>query len=131
MSTGPDSRPVLLRAAGIGVHRGNRAVVHDVSMELRAGELVALLGPNGAGKSTLLDALGGALPLSTGTVERAGRVAVALQSPDLARRTVLANLMLALGWWGVPKPERRGRAAAALDAIGAGHLAKRPATALS
>ena len=131
MSPGPDSRPVLLRAGGVGVHRGNRAVLDDISVELRAGELVALLGPNGAGKSTLLDALGGALPVSAGTVERPGRVAVALQSPDLARRTVMANLMLALGWWGVPKAERRGRAVAALDAIGGGHLAQRPAATLS
>jgi ABC-type sulfate/molybdate transport systems ATPase subunit len=131
VSAGADSRRVLLRASGVEARRANRAVIHDVSVELRAGELVALLGPNGAGKSTLLDALGGALPLSAGTVDRAGRVAVALQSPDLARRTVLANLTLALGWWGVPKPERRDRAVAALDAIGAGHLAQRPATSLS
>jgi ABC-type sulfate/molybdate transport systems ATPase subunit len=131
VSARADSRRVLLRASGVEVRRANRTVIHDVSVELRAGELVALLGPNGAGKSTLLDALGGALPLSAGTVDRAGRVAVALQSPDLARRTVLANLTLALGWWGVPKPERPDRAVAALGAIGAGHLAQRPATSLS
>jgi len=130
-TAGAAEAPVLLRAAGLEVRRGQRAVVSDVSLELRAGELVALLGPNGAGKSTLLDALGGALPLTAGAVERTGRVAVALQSPDLARRTVVANLMLALGWWGVPKPERRGRAVAALEAIGAGHLARRPAATLS
>ena len=124
-------RPVLLRATNIAVGRGTRVIVQDVSLELRAGEIVALLGPNGAGKSTLLDALGGALPLTAGTVERTGRVAVALQSPDLARRTVIANLTLALAWWGVPKAERPQRAVAALVAIRVGHLAQRPAGSLS
>jgi len=47
------------------VLRGGRRVVHDVSLEVPAGEITALLGPNGAGKSTLVLALGGVLrPLS-------------------------------------------------------------------
>ena len=86
----------LLRAEGVSISRGRRAVVRDVTMELRAGEIVALLGPNGAGKSTLLDALAGALPVAEGRIERHGRVGIALQSPDLARRTVLANVVAAL-----------------------------------
>ncbi|HTU85349.1 MAG TPA: ABC transporter ATP-binding protein [Solirubrobacteraceae bacterium] len=122
---------VLLRCEELSVRRDRREVVHAVSAELRAGEIVALLGPNGAGKSTLLDALAGALPAAHGRVERHGRVAIALQSPDLARRTVLANVMLALAWWGVPRPERAGRAREALRAIGADHLAGRTAAALS
>ena len=97
-----------------------------MSAEVRAGEIVALLGPNGAGKSTLLDGLAGALPAATGRVERHGRVAIALQSPDLARRTVLANVVLALAWWGVPRGERAARAREALRAIGAEHLAGAP-----
>jgi ABC-type sulfate/molybdate transport systems ATPase subunit len=49
----------------------------------------------------------------------------------MARRSVLANLTAALGWWGVPRSQRAQRAREALAAIGAGHLAERPATALS
>jgi iron complex transport system ATP-binding protein len=41
---------------------GGRAVLHDVSVAARPGELVALCGPNGAGKSTLLRAMAGLLP---------------------------------------------------------------------
>ena len=121
----------LLDASGLTVARGTRTVLHDVDLELRAGELVALLGPNGAGKSTLLDALSGALAPAAGSIERHGSVAVALQSAEMARRSVLANLTVALGWWGVPRRERAPRAREALAAIGAGHLATRPATALS
>jgi ABC-type multidrug transport system ATPase subunit len=122
---------VLLACEHLSVRRGEREVVRGVSLELAGGELVALLGPNGAGKSTLLDALGGALPAARGTIERHGRVAIALQSPDLARRSVLANVVLALAWWGVPRAERADRARAALRAIGAEHLARRPAATQS
>jgi ABC-type sulfate/molybdate transport systems ATPase subunit len=121
----------LLRATGLTVARGARTVLRDVDLQLRGGELVALLGPNGAGKSTLLDALSGTLAPAGGSIERHGSVAVALQSAEMARRSVLANLTAALGWWGVPRPQRAQRAREALEAIGAGHLAQRPATALS
>jgi ABC-type nitrate/sulfonate/bicarbonate transport system ATPase subunit len=121
----------LLSCAGLAVARGRREVVTDVSLELRRGEIVALLGPNGAGKSTLLDALSGALAATRGSIERHGRIAVALQAPDLARRTVLANVNLALAWWGVPRAERAERAGDALSMLGVEQLASRPAAALS
>jgi len=122
---------VLLRCSNLSVRRGEREVVRDVSLALRAGELVGLLGPNGAGKSTLLDALGGAVEPAQGDIERHGRVAIALQSPDLARRSVLANVTLALAWWGVPRAQRADRARQALATMGAEHLARRAAATLS
>jgi ABC-type sulfate/molybdate transport systems ATPase subunit len=127
----PDAGAPVLRTAGLSVARGASTVLHELDLQLHAGELVALLGPNGAGKSTLLDALSGALAPQAGTIERNGTVAVALQSAEMARRSVLANLTAALGWWGVPRAQRAPRARKALEAIGAGHLAKRQATALS
>ncbi len=44
------------------VRLGGRAVLHDLDLVLRPGELAALCGPNGAGKSTLMRALAGMLP---------------------------------------------------------------------
>ncbi|MHB8690688.1 MAG: ABC transporter ATP-binding protein [Solirubrobacteraceae bacterium] len=122
---------VLLSARGLCLKRAGREVVSDVTLELRRGEVVALLGPNGAGKSTLLDGLTGVLAPEAGEVTRSGRVAIALQAADLAHRPVLANVTLALGWWGVPKPLRADRARGALASLNAGHLAPRHASELS
>ncbi len=131
MTVASDRAAVLLECRGLSVRRGDREIVHDVNLQLRAGELVALLGPNGAGKSTLLDAIGGALAPSAGEIARHGRVATALQSPDLARRSVMANVKLALAWWGVPRSERAQRASAALATMRAEHLSRRAAATLS
>lgn len=120
-----------LVAGGIAVDRGRRRVIDDVDLELRRGEVTVLLGPNGAGKSTLLAALAGQVSLAAGQVETDGRVAAAAQGAAFARRSVRANVELALAWWGVPRAERRERAAAALDALGVAVLAERQARTLS
>ena len=43
----------------VGMHYGARAVLRDVSLQVRAGEMTAIAGPNGAGKSTLLGIMAG------------------------------------------------------------------------
>jgi ABC-type sulfate/molybdate transport systems ATPase subunit len=125
------AHPELAEVSAVTAERGGREVLHGIDLVLRQGQVVALMGPNGAGKSTLLDVIGGSLHPTTGTVTLSGRVAVALQSPDLANRSVIANVKLALAWWGVPRAERPQRATEALRAIDAAHLADRHASALS
>ncbi len=49
-----------------------RPVLHDVSLEVRAGEVVALLGSNGAGKTTTLLTVSGMTQRSGGTIELLG-----------------------------------------------------------
>jgi ABC-2 type transport system ATP-binding protein len=51
---------------------GNRQIIHDVSLELKRGEVLGLLGHNGAGKSTTLQMLTGCLLPSSGEIEICG-----------------------------------------------------------
>jgi branched-chain amino acid transport system ATP-binding protein len=67
-----DGRP-LLRVSGASVTFGGLRAVDDVSLDVDGGEIVGLVGPNGAGKSTLFGAIAGAVRLSAGSVEFAGR----------------------------------------------------------
>jgi ABC-type cobalamin/Fe3+-siderophores transport systems, ATPase components len=80
-----------LVAKNLVVVRGSTTLLNDVSLEVRAGELVAVLGPNGAGKSTLLGAVAGDFPLASGSVTLNGNNINKLASNDLARvRAVFA-----------------------------------------
>ena len=47
----------FLELRKVNVARGDRVVLHDVNLTIRAGEHVAILGPNGCGKSTLILAM--------------------------------------------------------------------------
>jgi branched-chain amino acid transport system ATP-binding protein len=58
----------IIAATNVTSGYGELTVVRDVSIDVRAGEVVSLLGPNGAGKSTLLKTLAGELPYSAGAV---------------------------------------------------------------
>ena len=51
---------------------GRIEVLHGVSLEVRAGELVTLVGANGAGKTTLLKAISGVQPITAGRMRFAG-----------------------------------------------------------
>lgn len=60
----------MLKICGLNVMRGrNIHVLHDVSMHVAEGEIVALLGANGAGKTTTLHAISGLLPARSGSIE--------------------------------------------------------------
>jgi len=74
MARGADvTAPALIEARGLSVARGQRLVIHDLSLGLAAGDGVALVGPNAAGKSTLVRALAGLLPARSGAVWLDGR----------------------------------------------------------
>ena len=64
--------PALLRLDGVEAGYGDLVAVRDVSLEVRAGELVALIGSNGAGKTTTLRAICGLIRPRRGHVELDG-----------------------------------------------------------
>jgi ABC-type multidrug transport system ATPase subunit len=63
------ARGFLIGARGLSqIVKGNKRILHDISISILPGELVAIIGGSGAGKTTLLDALSGVRPAATGTV---------------------------------------------------------------
>lgn len=62
-----------LSVYALGVWRGGRAVLADLSFDLAAGEALMLRGPNGAGKSSALMALAGLIRPEEGRIEHLGR----------------------------------------------------------
>jgi iron complex transport system ATP-binding protein len=69
----PDSAPPLLQMQEVSFGYNQQALLYDVSMAVRAGEMVGLLGPNGSGKTTLLRLLSGVLQPKQGKVLLDGR----------------------------------------------------------
>ncbi len=59
-------------ATSVGQHAGGRQILHQVSLSIEPGELVALVGGSGAGKTTLLEILVGLRAPSTGRVTHDG-----------------------------------------------------------
>lgn len=91
----PSSAP-LLQVLDIRTSYGPIEALHDVSLEVRQGEIVSLLGANGAGKSTTLMCVSGIQPLTQGSIVFQGR--------DLA--DVPAHERVALGLAQVPEGRR-------------------------
>ncbi len=99
----------MLQVRNLCVAYNRLRVLHDVSLDLPAGRMLALIGANGAGKSTLLNALSGIVPRETGDIvfdgaarrhDAAYRIARSglIQVPEgrqvIAPLTVLDNLLL-------------------------------------
>ncbi len=62
----------MLEVSNLHSAYGRIEVLRGVSLEVRAGEIVALIGSNGAGKTTLLRALSGVQPITKGEIRFRG-----------------------------------------------------------
>ena len=88
--------PVVLSAQHLSRTVQGRAIVDDVSFELRAGEVLALVGPSGAGKSSLLRLLDRLDEPTGGTVLLDGRDYRELPPRELRRRVGMIMQLPAL-----------------------------------
>jgi ABC-2 type transport system ATP-binding protein len=121
-------------ARGVSVRRGRAALLDDVSLEVRAGQVAAVVGGDGAGKSTLLRCLAGALAVTGGTVATPGPARTGYLPgssglyPDL---TVAENLAFRAEAYGLPGAAARRRAADLTQRAGLGTARDRLAGQLS
>ncbi len=135
----------LLSVQGVTYrYRGAAAdALHDVSLDVRAGEFHAVLGPNGSGKTTLVRVALGLVAPAAGSVDLAGRraadwprralarvVGVVAQRednlfPQQVRETVLLGRYPHLSMWGAERPADRAAVTRALERCDALGLADR------
>lgn len=91
MNARTESRGALLSLRGFNKRFGAVWALHDVELDVNAGEIVALVGDNGAGKSTLVKAISGVSPSDEGDYRFDGEV-VRIQSPIDAARAGIATV---------------------------------------
>ncbi len=144
----------ILTVTGLTKRYGGVVALNDLTLDVKAGEILALIGPNGAGKTTAFNMITGVLPPSEGSVvlhgtEVAGKqphIAAALGATRTFQNlqtfkstTVLGNVKVARhlrsksglvrGMLRADRAEERqieAASRAALDAMGLGALADRP-----
>ncbi|NLV82687.1 MAG: LPS export ABC transporter ATP-binding protein [Synergistaceae bacterium] len=128
---------VVLEAKHLVKTYNNRAVVNDVSLSIKKGEIVGLLGPNGAGKSTTFYMVIGRILPDSGTVSIGGKDITRLPMYERARAglgylpqeasvfrslTVLQNLNLVLEENGFSLEERNEKVETLMEDYGIAHL---------
>lgn len=144
----PTDQPVL-RLADVGrqFDSGNIVALRDVSLELRAGDLIAITGPSGSGKTTLLNIMAGLDRPTSGTVTFAGiaspsagawtrlratRLGVIFQEFNLLPTLSAAENVEVAMFGVVPSAaERRRRALERLDEVSVAYCAHRRPAQLS
>ncbi len=139
----------MLKIESLSVNYGSHQVLHDVSLNVQSGEILALIGPNGAGKSTLIRAASGVVQTQGGhirtngddfhsltPIERAKYLAVVPQAVSLPPaftvwETVLMGRTPYLGFLGQTSSSDEAIARDALKRVHAFELAERRVGELS
>ena len=127
----------------------DQSVLHDVSLEIGAGETLYILGRNGSGKTTLLSCLAGLIKPDGGQVlldeqdiqsfspaERAQKIGLIPQMHTPAFGYTVAEMVMMgrapyLGWLGSPSKDDQGIVEEALAQVGLFELRNRPYTEIS
>ncbi|MEI7650480.1 MAG: LPS export ABC transporter ATP-binding protein [Verrucomicrobiota bacterium] len=146
MSMADTSEKGIVRVEALAKHYDAKVAVQDVSLTLKAGEIVGLLGPNGAGKTTTFYMVVGLVPATSGRVFLDGRNVTRMpmwqraksglgylpQEASIFRKlTVWENVMAVVETLNLSEQERKNRTAQQLTDLGLEKLARQPAFTLS
>ena len=139
----------MLEILSLTAAYGKTVVLHDVSLSVSPGEVLALIGPNGAGKSTLIRAASGVIPMRSGSVRfgggdltdltpmnRARILAVVPQARQLGgaftvEQTVMLGRTAHMNWLGQPGEKDHEHVRLAMQNTNTGDLAHRRIAELS
>lgn len=75
----------MINFTGVSRRFGEKVAVHDLTLDVREGEIFGLLGPNGAGKTTTIRMLTGQLRPNSGTISIGGH--------DIVREPIEAKIL--------------------------------------
>jgi thiamine transport system ATP-binding protein len=133
----------VLEISHLTVVRGDMTVLHDLSLTVRTGEIVAITGPSGSGKSTLLQAIAGLIRIETGQITLDGvdltplathkrNVGMMFQDGQLfPHMTVAANIDFGLRMKKMDKVQRQQRVTELLSLVQLENYQQRPISSLS
>lgn len=119
----------LISLENVCVHIGAKVALHDVNLNLIAGEIVTIVGPNGSGKSTLLRTLVGAIKPTGGQISRKPELRIGYVPQKLHIDPTLP--LTVRRFLSLPRRVSDAVATKALEDAGAGDLSKRQMTDLS
>ncbi len=78
----------MLRVESIDTYYGKSHVLHGVTLEVKAGEIVSILGRNGVGKTTTLKSILGLVPAPRGRIVFEGREIRRLPAHEIGRLSI-------------------------------------------
>src|SRR3954449_8492829 len=131
--TDPGVGPTMIRLHGVGkTYEDGTVAVHELDLDVSAGELVVLVGPSGCGKSTTLKMINRLIEPTTGTIEIDGQDVTGSDPVKLRRgigyviqqiglfphQKIITNVMTVPLLYGEPRHVARQRAEELLDMVG-------------
>ncbi|MBL3699688.1 ABC transporter ATP-binding protein [Leucobacter luti] len=140
---GPETDTLGVRLTGVTKRYGDKAVVDDISIDIRRGEFVTFLGPSGSGKTTTLSMIAGFTQVSNGNIEIHDRsvatvpphkrdIGMVFQNYALfPHRTVAGNVAFPLERRKIAKAERARMVREALEMVHMTDYADRTPSELS
>lgn len=123
------SEDTLLEARDVEVRFNGHAVLTGANVAVRAGEIVTLIGPNGAGKTTLVRTMLGLEKPSSGRVTRRQDLRIGYMPQRIAINPALP--LTVRRFLGLGAKRGSGVISAALEEVGATHVASTPMQSIS